>query len=212
MKVIFPRHATKTYSLEYMDLIVYPPEIKRKEYLLESIDNHMKCTALFHKMDMTPEILEKYRDRIIFINNNSITNEHMDNYEHFIIVSDQNNTNDIVNILNSYDIVILLRLFSGIYFPEDFKQDKIFTILGIIFSYYPIDIYGFIFHNKTILKNITNYYLFYQYIKYVFKPAITILNDMVTPNTDLSRSIIYYTNNMKPDTTLYINDKFFHKN
>jgi hypothetical protein len=212
MKVIFPRHATKTYSLEYMDLIVYPPEIKGKYYLLDSIDNHMKCTALFHKADITPEILEKYKNRIIFITNNSITTDIMDNYEHFIIVSDQNNTNDIINILNKYDINILTRIFSGVYLPEDMKQERLFTILGIIFSYYPIDIYGFIFHHKTLLKNVTNYYLFYQYIKYVFKPVIMTLNDMVTPNTDLSRSIIYYTNNMKPDTTLYINDKFFHKN
>jgi len=209
MKVIFPRHAMKQYSLEGMDLLIYPSEIKTKEYLLESIDNHMKCTALFHKEDITIEIMGKYKNRIIYITKNRITTDIVDDYEHFIIVSDHNNTNDIINILQKYDINILLRFFSGIYFPEDIEHDKLFTTLGIIFSYYPIDIYGFSFHHKNIITNMNTYYTFSQYLKYIFKPVIIELNEMITSNTDLSRSIIFYINNMKLDTTLYIKNITF---
>ena len=205
LKKIFPRHAMKKYYLDNNELFFHSIDTKSKEYLLDSIDCNIKNMSLFYKDDMMEEILEKYKDRIIYISNNMISIQKIEDYKYFIIVSDSNNMNDIYNILNEQDIMILTRFFSGIYFSEDMNQDILFTLLGILFSYYPIDIYGFIYNMKITLNNDNvKYYNFNQYIENIFKPILIQLNEKVTPNTILSRLLNFYCFNLKPDTVLYI--------
>jgi len=182
---IFPRHAAKRYKLDDKNEYPIGSEIKvlKKHELLDHIDNGTKLCSLLHKADITEEILRKYRDKIIYLYQDHVSFDYInnDNLNHILIVTDIYSVDAIMKLLQNpelcYSLTELNTIFSGGYFAikeEDYdKEINLFILCGFLFSYYIIDIYGFIydyFNSRNLKDKFTCTYT--EFIGKYFKPFL----------------------------------------
>jgi len=200
---IFPRHAAKQYKLDDNEYPVVSKVIPIvKENLLQNIDNATKFCSSILKKDITDEILRKYAGRIIFLYSDKISTDYENNDKliHALIVTDANSVNLVIQILQnpefSYNLTEMNNIIGTFYQivkPEDIeKQIQLFLTLGFLFSYYPIDIYGFIheYFNIIFIGHLGDYKFTYTYSEFIEKYFKPFINKIRSYNPDRKTTYI----------------------
>jgi hypothetical protein len=153
-------------------LSVRPFYIPSNEELLAQIEDNYKCVTSFSKeyyLSNLELFNTTYSNKIVFVYLNELTNiipegENFDKLQFILVVSDMNDINNVKELIKCVTESInnetssdrkysmLVSMLSGSYNLDTVKYINLMILLGILFTYWPIDIYGFICRQISMLN------------------------------------------------------------